>query len=543
MKYKIILCIILAVAILLRFWGLGINPPFLNWDETAWGYNAYSIGIDGKDEFGKFLPYNYLESFGDYKPPVYAYLDVLPVKLFGLNAFATRFPSAFFGTLTVLITYFLTKRIFQKSSQKELLGLAAAFVLAISPWHIMLSRAAFEANVATFFIVTGVWLFLCGIQDKRWYLVFSAVSFALSLYTFNTARVVSPLLVLFLAIIFWKRLWEWKSVVVIAAIVGILIILPSVKFLLSPQAKTRFEEVNIFSDVSLIKTANQEVQNDNYNPVSKIIHNRRVVYTLAYLKHYFDNLNPGFLFITGDVNPKFSIQQTGELYLWDLPFLIIGSLFLFKKKENFWYVLPLWLILGIIPAATARETPHALRTETTLPTFQILIAYGFVTTFMYIKEAVKNKNFQKILYTIIGLGILANVFYFQFEYNLSYAYEFSGDWNYSYKDSISFVNSVKQNFKNIYITEALGRPYVYYLFYLNIKPSDFRKTAIIHRDVFGFVDVQKFANFTFVQDVSQIPKVKDSLYINTFDRVPKEARVLRNFALLNGDPSLVAYVF
>ena len=27
----------------------------------------------------------------------------------------------------------------------------SAFILAISPWHIMFSRAAFEANVATFF--------------------------------------------------------------------------------------------------------------------------------------------------------------------------------------------------------------------------------------------------------------------------------------------------------------------------------------------------------------------------------------------------------
>ena len=66
------------------------------------------------DEFGKFLPMTYLESFGDFKPPVYAYLDVLPVKLFGLTEFATRFPSAFFGTLTVLLTFFLVKEIIGK---------------------------------------------------------------------------------------------------------------------------------------------------------------------------------------------------------------------------------------------------------------------------------------------------------------------------------------------------------------------------------------------------------------------------------------------
>src|SRR3989338_8634099 len=230
-KYLILLSIILLAAFL-RFYGLGQNPPSLTWDEVAWGYNAYSLGIDGRDEHGRFLPLDYLESFGDFKPPVYAYLDIIPIKIFGLNEFAVRFPSAFFGVLTVLITYFLVLRIFNNRKweigsgkvDKEVgsenkrshfspqfpishLALLTSFLLAISPWHINLSRAAFEANIATFFIVTGVWLFLTGVQkssvpgsNKKWFLVLSAASFALSIYTFNSARIVAPILVLMLSI-------------------------------------------------------------------------------------------------------------------------------------------------------------------------------------------------------------------------------------------------------------------------------------------------------------------------------------------------------
>src|SRR6266851_3228581 len=94
-KHKLLLGLIVLIALLLRLVNLGGNPPSLSWDEAAWGYNAYSLGIDGRDEFGRFLPLDYLESFGDFKPPVYAYLDVIPVKIFGLTEFATRFPSAF----------------------------------------------------------------------------------------------------------------------------------------------------------------------------------------------------------------------------------------------------------------------------------------------------------------------------------------------------------------------------------------------------------------------------------------------------------------
>ena len=117
-KSNIFLIAIICIALVLRFWQLGNIPASLNWDEVAWGYNAYSLGIDGRDEFGVFLPYKYIESFGDFKPPVYAYLAVIPVKLFGLNEFATRFPAALLGTLTVILTYFLVKEIFPKSNKK-----------------------------------------------------------------------------------------------------------------------------------------------------------------------------------------------------------------------------------------------------------------------------------------------------------------------------------------------------------------------------------------------------------------------------------------
>jgi len=163
-KWYFFLFLTVFFAAFLRFWQLGGNPPSLTWDEAAWGYNAYSLGVSGKDEFGRFLPHDFLESFGDYKPPVYAYLDILPVKIFGLTEFATRFPSALLGTLTVLITYFLTSRIFRSAEKKrhvlnpEIIGLLSAFFLAISPWHINLSRAAFEANVETFF---WSWAFFC----------------------------------------------------------------------------------------------------------------------------------------------------------------------------------------------------------------------------------------------------------------------------------------------------------------------------------------------------------------------------------------------
>jgi len=539
LNVKFLLLVIVLLATFLRFYQLGSNPPSLTWDETAWGYNAYSLGIDAKDEFGRFMPITYLESFGDFKPPLYAYLDVLPVKFLGLNEFATRFPSALFGSLAVLVTYFLVKRIFWKSEKAKKYALLAALFLAISPWHILLSRAAFEANIASFLIISGVWAFLAGVQDKKWYLLLSAASFALSFYVFNTARIVSPIIVLLLAAVFWKKLWAIKKTTLLAVILGLVIFLPTFHFLLTPQAGLRFQEVNIFSDSEVVKTANQEIANDNNALWSKIVHNRRVLYGLSYVKHYFDNLSPSFLFITGDGNPKFSAQAVGQMYIWDIAFFISGVFFLFKKREGNWWIVPLWLLIGIIPAATARETPHALRIESSLPTFQIFVAYGFVQLMDFIRGRKK-----QIVVGVLMLLLFFNFVYFLHYYFANYKYDYSGEWQYGYKDSIEYVKSVENKYDYIQVTNSLGRPYIYYLFYTKTPPSEFRKTAVISRDPFGFVTVEAFGKYLFPTDYNyNLAKTKKVLYINTPYKLPTNIKILKTFYLLNGQPILVAYTY
>ncbi len=555
-NWKFLLLIIVILATFLRFYNLGTNPPSLTWDEAAWGYNAYSLGIDGKDEFGRFLPVDYLESFGDFKPPVYAYLDIIPVKIFGLNEFATRFPSALFGALTVLLTYFLVKALFKANSKSEIINpkqiqntkykipnneaiaLLSAFFIAISPWHIMLSRAAFEANIATFFIVLGVWLFLLSVHGKRWILLFSVISFVLSIYTFNTARVVVPILVLILVFAFRKELLSRKKETFLAIILGIILILPTLQFLLSPQASLRFKEVNIFSDINVIKTSNQEIANDNNAFWSKLIHNRRLLYSVEYIKHYFDNLSPNFLFIKGDGNPKFSTQNVGQMYIWDIPFFVVGALLIFRRKEGYWWIVPLWLVIGIIPAATARETPHALRIETTLPTFQILTAYGFVQLYQKISKH------RHLIYATLYLLLFLNFLYFYHDYLAHYPKIYSGEWQYGYKQTIDYVKNSQDKYDYIQITNALGRPYIYYLFYTKTDPSYFRNTAIIKREALGFVSVEKFGKYIFPKNYSYfLDGNKKVLYINTPHNLPSAIKILKTFYLLNGEETLMAYTY
>lgn len=542
-KVFLLLGVIVFVAAFLRFFDITKVPPSLTWDETAWGYNAYSLGQDGKDEFGRFLPLTYIESFGDFKPPVYAYLSILPVKIFGLNEFSTRAASAFFGTLTVFLTFFLARKIFPRTGSA--LGLLSAGVLAISPWHILLSRAAFEANVATFFIVLGVYLFLVSLE-RKWFITLSTLSFVVSMYTFNTARIVSPLLLLGLVFANRKYMFDnMRKEFAAAAIVGAVVFFPLLLFLLTPQARLRFAEVNIFSDGVVVERANLQIQNDNNALWSNFLHNRRLGYAVEYLKHYFDNLTPEFLFIKGDGNPKFSIQDVGQIYIFEIPFFIAGILFLFRKREGHWWIIPYWLIVGIIPAATARETPHALRIETVLPTFQILTAIGIYYVYKLL-STIRYRVFSIKTYFLVSsiylLFAIFNVSYFFHNYFLHYPKTYSAEWQYGYRDAIHYINQNEKNFENIIFTEDLGRPYIYALFYEKYNPQKFREEAKVDREALGFVHVRSFGKYKFVKGVlDNLVRNQNNLYIDKPNRVPKDAKILTTFKQLDGVPILAAY--
>src|SRR3989344_1097265 len=189
---KIIFVLIIVLAIFLRFYRLNINPPSLYWDETAFGYDAYSILKTGRDHHGQFMPL-FFESFQDWKLHGYFYLLVPSIKLFGLTEFAVRFPSALLSLFTIIVLFFLVKELTKNIN----LALTSSFFLSISPWHIQFARGGFESSAGLFFVSLASFLFLRGLTKKKsLYFFASLVLFAFSVYTYHAYRIFTPLLIL-----------------------------------------------------------------------------------------------------------------------------------------------------------------------------------------------------------------------------------------------------------------------------------------------------------------------------------------------------------
>lgn len=530
----LLLSVVLVLALFFRTFNISVNPPAISWDEASIGYNAYTILTTGRDEHGKFLPLDTFAAFGDYKPPLPIYLTVPFVAVLGLTELAVRLPSALFGVATVGMLYLLVCELFHRAKERKMIGVWAAFLMAITPWHIMLSRAGFEANIALFFLITGVWLVLRGRSNQRYFYV-AWVPFVMGIYTFNSTRYAAPLIAGALFLIVRKDLFRARKQAILGILVACMLLLPIAPHLVSKQARLRFEEVSIFTDLRTVLTSNTRREADNFSLLSSLLHNRRVGYAREYFIHFFDNLEPRFLFIRGDGNPKFSVQDVGQLLMVGAPFLAFGWLTLFRDYRMIGGLLLWWLISAIIPTAVARETPHALRIENGLPVYMIVTAYGIVQAI----GAVRGK-WKAGAGMLLILFFLGNFGYFWHTLMAHYPKEFSGEWQYGYKSAIAVAEKYQKDFDTVVLTESIGRPYIYALFYNRTSLAEFSETKDASFDAAGFYNVYGFGKYRFVKEKTGNFSGK-VLYIMPPKDVPATARVIETVRLLNGTPVLVAF--
>jgi len=472
MRNKLILISIFILAFFLRFYQLGSNPPSLDWDEAALGYNAYSILQTARDEYGNFLPLTF-RSFGDYKPPLYVYLSVLPVKIFGLNEVAVRFPSALFGALSVVVGYFLIKKLF--SGKNNLFFLTFTLLFAVSPWHIQFSRIAFEANVALFFYICGVWLFLKSL-NKPIFSFLSLLSFGLSLYTYHSPRLVIPALFAGLILIFIKKIkenYKWY----LTAFFLFLIFVSPILLQLKSATGARFGSVTILNaDERLgesIKNAQSDIKNGDY--FGSLMHNRRIIFGRDILSGYIDHFNFNFLFLNGDAANRHHAVGMGMLYLWDLPFILIGLYLLAKSWGKFSLVVLYWFLVAPLASSLTKATPHAVRALLYLPTYQIFVALGISEIIKLYKSGSFSggRNFSlknNILLSVICLLFSANILYYLHSYYIHTPKAYADAWQYGYKEVISEVAKIESEYKKVVMTYQYDQPYIFYLFYRQIDP-------------------------------------------------------------------------
>ena len=161
-----------------------------------------------------------------------------------------------------------------------------------------------------------------------------------------------------------------------------------------------------------------------------------------------------------------------------------------------------------------------------LPTYQILSAVGIYYIYKYF-------DFKKTV-ILIPPVIAFFLFYYLHIYYVHWPIKYSGEWQYGYKEAVEITKKHYGQVDNVIVTKSQGRPYIYFLFYMQIDPRNYWRKAKLERDEFYFFDVYGFDKINFGESVDETKS--NTLYVLDPDHLPSGSRKIETIRNLKGKP-------
>lgn len=468
-NWKLGLIIVIFLAAFLRLWQLGNIPNGIPDDEASYIYNAYSIWNTGKDINGKFLPLSF--NAHSSQSPVEVYLTAPFVGLLGINEFSGRLPSALLGIGSVILLFLLTDNLFKNKR----IALISALLFSVSSWALQLQRGLWDADFALFFMLFGMYVFINNIRTRKF--LWSLVPFLLAFYSYHAIKVYFIILIPVLIFFFRKELLIKKKETAIF-LLGCLLIGISFLIVVKTQAVTRQAEVNIFNDKNAAVSVNWERDRNTAPWILRTIFSNKPLYFLRIMREdYLRAFSTEYLFLSGESGNSSAIVNIyfrGELYIIELPLLLLGVYFLLKNKEipkrNLLLTL---LLIGPIPSTITIDRNFVARDIMMLPILLIIIAYGLNYLLSKIGEYKHIYKYSFLTILIVAYSFLVSSYLYQYYYRWPiYGAE---AWSTSSKDLVKYVAQVKGQYNDIYISKSANTFLLQYAIFEKIDPRIIQK--------------------------------------------------------------------
>lgn len=471
--------LILLLASFARLFQLGKLPNGVLIDEAYGAYNAWALMTEGIDDRGYAFPV-YFVAWGSGMNALYLYMGYFLFQLFGATITIYRIPQAIFGILSVLSMYVLGKELFSKK-----FGWLLAFLLAINPWHINISRFGLESNIAPAMFLIGLTLCIYGIQKKESFLLLGTFFFGLSLYAYAQTWIILPIFLVLFLLFYYKRLPS-KKIIIGAIVLLFCMALPLLLFLainynLIPEIKTAY-----FSIPKLLEMRASEIHVEN---ILNSIHEINKIIIQQY---------DGF-----DYSAR---ELTGAFYYFTTPFMLWGIFSHIIKLVKNWkfrkteleFVMILWLISAYIAAIMNENITTTHINMLYLPLI-FYIGYGIWD--------IINITKSKLILPLVLLCFSISFVVFANDYLHS-------DTKYLYspkkfffdtkgEEALAYAESLVENNEEIVIYMNDTYKYPLFLWYQKISPSYYKENVIYCGEA-GWQEIETFRQYRYINSEEEI---------------------------------------
>ena len=437
--------VVVVVAVLLRLPMLGQVPNGFFLDEASRGYDALSLLRTGADQYGVRWPL-FAEGLDDYTPTLYTMLVIPSVAALGLNETAVRLPAALVGIATV-VTTFLAGRVLVGPSA----GLVGAALVAVSPWHILPSRAGAEWVLLPFFMTLGVWLLLRG-RTHGTALALAGAVLGVGLYSYAFARLLVPLLVAGFAALWWRdlaRQWRWMLA---GGVLLVALALPLVMFGLTPAGQARLQTV---------------VPLDRYRGLA----------LLPYAAgNFFSYFSPAFLIWGSEPTHHHRMDGFGPVLPLMAPLVLVGLAASVRGPSRGALFVLWWIVAAPASAALHRESPSSALLLGAIPAWHLLAGHGAIRL-IPLASAWRRQAGPILAATLVAGIALTGAAVGRALYQ-DYPVYAAEDWLSGSREAVSFLEARRSEYDDVLVSDRLPTPHILILFFAPVDPAPYQREPI-----------------------------------------------------------------
>jgi 4-amino-4-deoxy-L-arabinose transferase-like glycosyltransferase len=459
-----VLVLALALGIGLRTVALGSVPAGFNQDEACNGYDAYSLLHTGRDQHGNLLPIA-IQAFNDYRMPLFDYSLVIPIAVFGLHPLSVRLGAALWGIADLIGLAVLAT---------SLIGLRAAalavLLMAISPWHLPISRFGHEAITAATTVTTAAAFLFLGLRRGRGgWLLASGLMFGISLYSYSITKAFMLPFLAWTAAIYWRELAPLRRQALLALIIIVLCALP--------------QSVALWRHYTEMMARYDSVSTLKY-PWPMAV--RLIAYGWLF---YF---SPNFMFLNGSTDVSLHPPGYGQLLVAQAAMLFLALCALgnprYRRVAIFLFG---WLAIAALTSALILPFGHPLHSLLMVTPVTLLSALGMVFLFDLgsASRLARIAVAAAILIVLTVQGARFVRFYFR-QYPPMAAYQYQ----YGLGPTVAHAASLGDG--PVVISSFTNQPYIYVLFFTGYPPQRFQNEPVVQAKGL-FAPVLRFDRYSF----------------------------------------------